>query len=404
MSGNLANALILHLISIFLCLHTSQSEHPHNGSNLNSTETAFSLICFNTDVGYVEPNSFEDAANYFKVILLVGAAALQSKSGILWSESRILRKVHARFPFKLRNSVTPDMLSNPEDPDPYEVFFHLYLQLSKGRHRTYSRAYSALFYGFLYITAIVEFVYFTYGGEAIRISTSEAFIALKLPVLVNSLTVLGATNLTLFERLLLLSVLTAYGTIVMVIGLGHVQISQKAASILRIVFITGSVSVVFIEFCYYVYAYLGFSSSISDIVARMFSVQKERWIKDTKSYQERIIEKLRPKQNKRLKKLSKEAQRKAGKLKESVFSRIKRTWVEKDFDTFIAFFNFLAWNGLSLVDAFTWGQQESKYLSILVVIGMLDILATFMLFVNDSRVEEDLFKELLKIAHMPEIY
>ena len=86
----------------------------------------------------------EDTTNYLRFIALIFAAALQHKQEIFWNEARILRKIISRHPRAVRASVIPDVLSNPTNPDPDEVFFYLYVEYSKGRHRMYSRMYPAL--------------------------------------------------------------------------------------------------------------------------------------------------------------------------------------------------------------------------------------------------------------------
>ena len=221
---------------------------------------------------------------------------------------------------------------------------------------------------------------------------------------------LGATSLTIFETICLLLALTANASTIVVVGLGHVQVPEETVHTLMLIFVIGFFSAIFVEACVYIYANLGFASSISDIVGRMWLVQRERWKEEPHGHREPITARLHFRQRMRLEKISNEIQGKdpterttaENTMKETVFSKIRKRLVEKDYDKLIGFFDIFALTGLNLVSALTWGHEESRQLSVLVFMETLDLLAAFMFYINDTRVEEILFEELLRIAHMPQ--
>ena len=370
-----------------------------------------------------------------KALVLFLTAGFGSKTSMIWSESRILRKVYSRHPRQLRDTVRSSMLSKPEDPDPYEVFFHLYTQMSKGRHRTLNRTYSTLFYCFFYLLVVLDLAFFR--QEDSKNYASAAILALRLPVLVSSLTVLGAARVTVLEGILYcLSVIGYYlssqfslssdvsnklgfttSSTVMQKWLFGTPIGSTPWDVIQeklqrgVVF--GSFFLFLANLFVFIFVKNRFGNTTSDIVGKMWDAEKVRWTRDPGEDPEPITSTLHWRQQRRLDGVSAKM-RNAPLIRtnasevatsDSFVLRVLVRVMEADIEKILPFFNTLALVVLKYVGIVAFPTYRAKSSDEFILDSFMEIssiFALFMLYVNETRVEDTLFELLLWIAHMPQ--
>ena len=372
------------LLSLLLYSRSVYSHHsPSPSQALNETSNT---------AGYLD--------NYLRFAILIIAAVLQQKQGIFWNEARIPRKLKSRHPRAIRNNVVPEVLSNPQNPDPYEVFFYLYIGYSKGRHRKYSRMYAVCYYYFSFAIPILG--YFV----SPEIYKSDAILALSLPIYAGSLSVIGASGIELKEIVIFILMASCTTACTMLLGLGHISLSHTTTDILAILYIV-------ILGIFLLSSVVGFwsiasksSTAISGIVGNMWRVERENFTEVPRGGRESIRSKLSTLQEYRLDEVSRIAKRTLEPpqgVEESQASQvplaqnvgiIQRLLHLKEYGDLFSFWILITLSSLILV------EQGSSTLASIVLMDLMKLVGALMIFINNTRVEEELFDKLMKIAHM----
>lgn len=347
-----------------------------------------------------EPQFGADVSQYVAFLVIIAAAGLQIKSQMLWSESRMLRKVRSYHPQELRNYALPILMSNPQNPHQNEIFTELYVKLSKGRHRPYGRLYPMCYYYFTYIVDMLGFS----SSKFETLATSDSLIAFRLLIYLGSLTVLGAKRLSAKETILLISMVTMIASSILLSGIGVIIVPESAVSkITAVWWVLFSISIAS-DSVYFVFVIKGYSTTISDIAYAIWN-EKQKRLKIGGLADTEVSSYLHPKQKKRLDMMSNRALEslelqkiEAPKASRSCFPTIA---MMKDFDYWILIRNIILFSGESLLGSWLWGRQSSTALPAIVFLECLQYVGGFMLFINDTKVEPELFKELMKIAELP---
>lgn len=140
-------------------------------------------------------------------LMLALIVFIQAKMQVLWSDSRMLRKLRTELRDKGADSIRAQILQTARRPcSPDEIVSKLYMRLSKGRHRRIGRLYSHVYIIFTWIFDVVSFL----PSSGVALLTSDAVSAFRLSIAAGSLTVLGARPLTVLEAIILLSALAIY--------------------------------------------------------------------------------------------------------------------------------------------------------------------------------------------------
>lgn len=141
--------------------------------------------------------------------MTVLCAVMQLNAHVVWSESRMLRKLRFLKRLKgatlLRASASEGTMGEPREND--EVFALLYAQLSKGQHRLSGRLYQEalpLLFG------LIDLLLSSGNNLTDQIMRSDALVALRLLVCAGSVVVLGARPLSILESLLLFVCFSVY--------------------------------------------------------------------------------------------------------------------------------------------------------------------------------------------------
>lgn len=139
-------------------------------------------------------------------VMLAFAALLQSKAHLLWSDSRILRKLRTELEYRTTDQLRLQVeQSVGKTCTPNEIFAHLYIRLAKGRHRRLGRLFTHIYIFFTWSLDLLVL-----SSIVISLLSSDAVSGIRLLIAVGSLTVLGARPLTILETLCILLTLTAY--------------------------------------------------------------------------------------------------------------------------------------------------------------------------------------------------
>lgn len=143
-----------------------------------------------------EEEEDDNVGSWYTFALIFLTGALATKTAMLWSSSRILRKLRA-----IQQTQSPSqLLSSVRKTSPDIAFSDFYIQYAKGRHRAFSRAYEHL-YIFVITTMDVMSALLPFGTSLFR---SEALLSLRVIAYCGSFTVLGARALTPGEAILIL--------------------------------------------------------------------------------------------------------------------------------------------------------------------------------------------------------
>lgn len=123
--------------------------------------------------------------------LLALSVLLQMKMDMMWSESRIFRKLVKQIKRKGKKNIRQEVINSFPQSECHndESFGRLYTMMSKGRHRTISRVYSYLLLWTFWILDIL----ISFGAvNEFAIFDSEALTVLRLMLSMGALQVVGA--------------------------------------------------------------------------------------------------------------------------------------------------------------------------------------------------------------------
>lgn len=174
--------------------------------------TLYTTIGQNATYSYREENVEEDTKNtnldWEGLSLLVLTIILQVRHTVLWSESRMLRKLKYKLKVQkakkiaksVRDNIDVDIDGTPESVSSDIVFARLYQSLSKGRHRLLGRAFTQLAYISLWALEMAE----TFERPFRQILNSDVLLSFRCLLAVASFTVLGAFRPTISEIILIL--------------------------------------------------------------------------------------------------------------------------------------------------------------------------------------------------------
>lgn len=323
----------------------------------------------------------ETASQWVRFAVIVVAAALNTKAMTLWSESRMLRKVRARHHRQLRNS----LISEHRD----HAFVELYVSLSKGRHRTYSRYFPLLYYAFLFTLDAIDVIeLLARGSFNPDVTSSEELTAFRLLIYVGSFATFGAAKLTIAQSLLLVFCNVTIATLQVLFGYGILRVSGAV----RYVFIAlQSALIGGFFFVRIIQDYGERQASLPGIVAIMASVREN-------NFQNPNLERidLRKGLSKR-QSTSLETMEKLATQYENFDAERARdlvSWWGADFGDFMVFFV------VSALNAMVWGQASKDQVPRIAFLSCLEATSTFLLFINNTMIEKILFVKLLQIGRI----
>lgn len=162
----------------------------------------------------------EDSKNNYlgtaSIILLAIVAVMQFKSNLLWSHSRIFRKITKLQELKnaslIRSQIKEEYNIGDGEDQNDRIFSCLYISMAKGKNRLSGRVFSTLFVFFYLVLNVLQRIPFA-ANEIEFIASSEVYLTLEMSLAVASVTVLGAFRTTKCIKVLVLlaMALVSYG-------------------------------------------------------------------------------------------------------------------------------------------------------------------------------------------------
>lgn len=285
---------------------------------------------------------------------------------MLWSESRILRKLDCRDPRVILDSILAT--------DLYGAFSEIYISFSKGRHRKFSRVYYSLYLIFIISIDVMS------GLLGVDFSTSEALLALRVMVYFGSFTVLGARPLIFAETLFIIVLAALNAGNILVFGFGWFVVSEKASSYvywtltgIRYITLPTALIVSLVDIA------VGLCCSSTHISQIANSIRTGRF-----SSNKRQVRRF----NDMNEKVMSDEANKQG-TKNGPYWRLGAL----DVIDLLALFFFTFTNGLA------WGRVNKNIIPTLVVIETLELVSTALYTINETQVEPALFAKILSLAH-----
>lgn len=349
--------LCLLLAVPFSCFAVSLPSHTASVSNTSSVPV---LALRQTD----EDVSFEEkpAVVWVRILLLVFAGALQFKAPMLWSESRILRKLECRTP----NIILDPIIST----DLHGAFSEIYISFSKGRHRIFSRVYYDLY--LLFVVSIDALS----GLLGVDFSTSEALLALRIMIYFGSFAVLGARALTGLEMLFITGLAALNAASILAFGFEWLTISGKVLNILNVIRLVTLLIEVIVSFLDITLGLCSADTNIAQVANSIWTGKFSRWSR----------------QQRRVNEMHRIVQSDSANRKGTTNGTYWRLGFRNALDLLILFF-FTASNGP------TWGALYPRdIIPTVVVIETLEFVSNALFLINETQVEPTLFVKILDLA------
>lgn len=309
-------------------------------------------------------------------ILLV-AAALQIRPGILWSQSRMLRKLRAFQEQKKDIDITRDAFgTHPVPHTIHHIFSRLYISLSKGRHRRLQRVFSFLFYLFLFSIDILDTIPTT---QLPYETSSDVIDAFRLTVYWGSTTVLGARPFSFMEAIAAALICILYA-ISIILFAGRPRVLNGTPRI--VVFV---IRVTLASFVVLIDAWDLFQCfrSESNGIASMANAIRKKPHKLNFHQEDRFNQ---------MRNIMYEETRCTTNSSHCREKTLVKYWRVNLFRDVIVPIMFLATNGLM------WGAIDTEYVPQIVVVETFETFAWIMFVVNESQVEPRLLIELLRVS------
>lgn len=288
------------------------------------------------------------------------AGFLVIKMPVLWSESRVLRKLQA---------LTSQQLSLiTSATDEIHIFAQMYTHLAKGRHRRVGRMYKSLFYLFM----LGLDVSLDYQGVALM---SSGIFALRAVLYFGMFSVWGARPFSLTEAVSLVALVAFQLCITGLFLVGVIANGDSAAQLAFVIrILRGIVSV--LSACFHVYEFFtsfrGTGTHVSDISN---AICKNR-LKDESRQECRLHYMLV---------MCEEAEKQGKGTKSGPYWCLSSAQIADI--TSLAF--------VFLTNGIAWGRAPISEVPPVLLIEALEIISAVLSFVNDTQVESTLFARLL---------
>lgn len=304
-------------------------------------------------------------SSFIGILFILYAVALQSKVHVLWSESRMLRK--------LLKANSSNLISDITSIDTNVRFAQIFDKISKGRHRHVNRIYPHLYVLFTILVDVASYL-----GNYLSLpilQMSDAFNSIRLLIYLGSFTVLGARPLSCPEVLLLTFIILVQACFIVLGGIGIIQIPNglrvtcTTLRVITLVIITITTVVKIAR------AHRSADSEISQVV---------NIILENKGRGE-------PRQTRRLDFMRQLAESDEYESKNRTIMSYWRPDIYELIDI-LSVLLFAFTNGL------VWRELSYGALPVLVVMESLEVVSSFLFFINQTQVEPTLFIELLRIA------
>lgn len=303
------------------------------------------------------------------ILSVAVAGALQVKAPMLWSTSRILRKIQSTSrPESLLQAVSATSLQ--------EAFSQLYVSLSKGRHRRFSRIYGQLYFLFIVFIDVSD----TFLN--VNVIYSEALLALRVLIYFGAFAVLGARAFTFVESMVIYGLALGHAGLLLAFGFGWITIAPRTAwtlNTVRVVCIGGlTVLSVIFELC------VALKCSGNDIAQIANAIRTKKIVEGTR-----------------------QAER---------FNSLQQMCISEPDSTrgkTGGFYWTLSWSDsidivlvliLTATNGPAWGKYDSGMVPTTVIIESLEFLSNVLFFFNKTQVEPTLFFELMKLSKTKVLY
>lgn len=316
-----------------------------------------------TDIASLE--SQNPWASFAGILFILYAVALQSKVQILWSESRMLRKLHKINPTFL--------ISNITGVDTNTRFAQIFEKLAKGRNRRINCIYPHLYVLF---TILVDVVFFLDLSLPV-LHISEAFNSFRLLIYIGSFTVLGARPLSCPELLSLTFIILVQASFIVLFGLGIAHIPKGVRVTLDVIRIIDLVVITITSIIKISRAYHSTDDDISQVVNTILkkSVRGDSRQGRRLNFMRQLVE---PDEY--------EHENRSGK--------IMSYWRP---DTF-ALIDIASVLLYAFTNGLVVGELAHGAIPVFVVMESLEVVSSFLFFINETQVEPTLFVKLLGIA------
>ena len=314
-----------------------------------------------------EESSPNPWSSLIAVIFILFATILQSKAAMLWSESRILRKINDRTHSTLTDGITTT--------DTNIRFATIFKNLSKGRHRRFSRMFSHFF---LFFGVGLDLMFsLEHFRNVSVIPTSEALTTVRALIYFGSFTVLGVRPLSRLETLGLCLVVLVQASSLSLFGLGKIQIPNTGRTVIHVLRVLVLLTFLFIES---MRSWSTFHSTGND-VSQIVNVILKNNLRDGSKQAKRL---------ERMHAIAKSEENMGNSWNEKPYTRPKLS-------------QFFEWGSImlfALMNGPAFGEEDFHTLPNIVIIESLEIVSNFLLFINDTQVEPELFVRLLRIARI----
>lgn len=317
---------------------------------------------------------------------------LQTRSVMIWSEARILRKLRSKLHCTpaaiVREEVSAELRASGVPVTPENIFGRLYVSMAKGRQSTINRLLPSINVLSLLLLDLLSFSNITTG-----VWTSDAHLAFRLMLASGSLAVLGARSLSVCEMMGAVLCCGLYVASLVTVGSLNKPVSLREPLLIARGVLLG-IDLFFLMAAAY-HLSTGKDEHISSIARRIDTGNFPDRATDSQS--ERFKKMLLWVKNVRMKDTVCNIWRyqgsSHGKLPHKLSSRWWY-WRPRTFETFELFLTIfvLSTNGLSFNNV-----KDSAY-PIFITLEIAEVVNIFMLLVNDTQVEPQLFLEILDVA------
>lgn len=299
---------------------------------------------------------------------------LQANITVLWSESRMFRKISSTLKLKsakrLRQEIV-EQIGRPCSND--EIFATLYLNICKGRNRFVKRMFPNVLLFSMWVLDVA-----TLSDAFMVLYTSDAFTAFRLMISVGALSVLGAFRLSIYEGAFL-----TLGWVAYIFSFSFLSLREKGSTFVIAVNVFRStlmgVASVFL-LAKIAFQGKGEDKHLSSILNSISSGKLSKNRRQSKRLQvmRAWIKRLDSEKN----------------VEEIQTSSFSKYWHPKELCyELIVTVLLLCTNGMS------WNLTSHEPLFwLVVVLESSDYLLFVLLFINDSQVEPELFLQLLRIS------
>lgn len=355
------SAPCLSFVILLLCI---TSALPIGTVSPTTEPSTSALLSYKQEQQYEEDSDSDEnlAGDWVRVLLLVTAAALQFKAPMLWSESRILRK--------LRSRTSSDIVDSIKSRDLQSAFAEIYIQFSKGRHRKFSRFYYDLYFIFVLATDVVSWTF-----EA-DYSISDAILALRFMIYFGAFTVLGARSLGFLEWLTILCFVSVKIGLTVATVYGQIRLTRVARPVLQSVVVSFLLMEFVLSLLQFVAGASNFRVEIADIAA---SIREAKF--GTRKSQQQRFEKIQGFTN--CENFDKKG------TKEGAYWRLE--WLDVgDLGAFLF--------SSMVVGLLYTSEYPRKSIPTMIAIETLEFVSTVLYFVNRTQVEPTLFVKIMSLA------